>query len=79
MEKEKQVELLHKTINGVLKAFSDSIKDGSDFTPVNAYKPENFYMGTEEFLEKNSRKAKIPRSLGGFLLFYKFISFRILP
>ena len=58
MEKEKQVELLHKTINGVLKVFADSIKDGGDFTPVNAYKSENFYTGTQEFIDKASRKAK---------------------
>lgn len=58
MEKEKQVELLDKTINGVLKAFANSIKDGSDFIPVDNYVPENFYEGTEEFLDEPAKKAK---------------------
>ena len=58
MEKEKQVELLHKTINGVLKAFANSIKDGSDFIPVDSYVPENFYKGTEKFLKNPSKNGK---------------------
>ena len=58
MEKEKQVELLHKTIHGVLKAFSNSIKDGSDYIPVNSYVPENFYKGTEKFLKNPSKNGK---------------------
>ena len=58
MEKEKQVELLHKTINGVLKGFANSIKDGSDFIPVDSYVPENFYNGTDKFLKIPSKNGK---------------------
>ena len=58
MEKEKQTELLHKIIYGGLKIFSDSIKDGKDFLPSDAYVTEDFFAGTEEFTEKISKKNK---------------------
>lgn len=58
MEKEKRVQLTHKAINGVLKAFANSLKDGSDYIPAEKYVPENFFEGTDEFLEKPAKKAK---------------------
>lgn len=58
MEKEKRVQLTHKAINGVLQVFANSLKDGGDFIPVGSYVPENFWEGTEEFLEKPAEKAK---------------------
>lgn len=58
MEKEKKVKLLDKTINGTLKAFSDSMRDGKDFSPVNSRVTEEFYRGTESFINKPSSKGK---------------------
>lgn len=58
MEKEKRVQLTHKAINGVLQVFANSLKDGGDFIPVGSYVPENFWEGTEKFLEKPAEKAK---------------------
>lgn len=58
MEKEKRVQLTHKAINGVLQVFANSLKDGGDFIPVGSYVSENFWEGTEEFLEKPAEKAK---------------------
>ncbi len=58
MEKEKRVQLTHKAINGVLKAFANSLKDGSDYIPAEKYVPENFFEGTAEFLEKPAKKAE---------------------
>ena len=41
-----------------IKAFSNSIKDGSDYIPVNSYVPENFYKGTDKFLKNPSKNGK---------------------
>lgn len=58
LKKEKQVIILDKVINGVLKAFAGSIKDGDEITSCNTVDTDDFYAGTPEFLNECSEKAK---------------------
>lgn len=58
LEKEKQVKLLDKTINGALKAFVDSIKSGNEVKSDKAFVTDNFYEGTPTFLDECSDNSK---------------------
>ncbi len=58
LEKEKQVKLLDKTINGALKAFADSIKSGDEVKSDKAFVTDNFYEGTPTFLNECSKNSK---------------------
>ena len=47
MDIEKRIKLTDKVIHGILQGFSNAVKDGSDYIPVEAYVPENFFEGTK--------------------------------
>ena len=54
MDVEKRINLTDKVIHGILQGFSNAVKDGSDYIPVEAYVPENFFEGTNKFLKNPS-------------------------
>ena len=58
LEKQKKVKILDKTINGVLKAFADSIKSGDEVVSSASFVNENFYKGTPAFLKECDKKSK---------------------
>ncbi len=58
LEKEKQVKILDKTINGALKVFADSIRTGGEFLPAEDYVADDFYEGTTQFLNKCTENSK---------------------
>ena len=58
MDVEKRINLTDKVIHGVLQGFSNAVKDGSDYIPVEAYVPENFFEGTNKFLKNPSKNGK---------------------
>ena len=58
MDVEKRINLTDKVIHGVLQGFSNAVKDGSDYIPVEAYVPENFFEGTKKFLKNPSKNGK---------------------
>ena len=58
MDVEKRINLTDKVIHGILQGFSNAVKDGSDYIPVEAYVPENFFEGTNKFLKNPSKNGK---------------------
>lgn len=58
MDVEKRINLTDKVIHGILQGFSNAVKDGSDYIPVEAYVPENFFEGTKKFLKNPSKNGK---------------------
>ncbi len=58
MDKEKRIDLTDKAIKGVVQSLANSVRDGEDYIPAKAYVTENFWKGTEEFLEKPRKGAK---------------------
>ena len=58
MDVEKRINFTDKIIHGILQGFSNAVKDGSDYIPVEAYVPENFFEGTKKFLKNPSKNGK---------------------
>lgn len=58
MDVEKRINFTDKVIHGILQGFSNAVKDGSDYIPVEAYVPENFFEGTKKFLKNPSKNGK---------------------
>ena len=58
MELEKRINITDKVIHGILQGFSNAVKDGSDYIPVESYVPENFFEGTKKFLKNPSKNGK---------------------
>ncbi len=58
MDVEKRINFTDKVIHGILQGFSNAVKDGSDYIPVEAYVPENFFEGTKKFLKNPSENGK---------------------
>lgn len=60
MKKETQIKILDKVFHSALGAFSNSLKDGDGFLPLDAFVKEDkdFYKGTVPFLKKPKRGAK---------------------
>ncbi len=58
LEKEKQVKALDKTINGALRIFADSIKNGDGILNAESYVTENFYEGTTPFFNNTIENSK---------------------
>ncbi len=58
LEKEKQVKILDKAINGTLKAFANSIKTGDEISRNTAFDTTDFYSGTTEFLKEPAKNSK---------------------
>lgn len=52
LEKQKQVKILDKTINSILRAFADSIKSGDEVSLSDSFISKDFYDGTSEFLNE---------------------------
>ena len=57
MKKETQIKIVEGAINGVVNALFGKLNDGPNFDLLENYKTENFFKGTEEFLEKPSENA----------------------
>ncbi len=58
MDVEKRINFTDRVIHGILQGFSNAVKDGSDYIPVEAYVPENFFEGTKKFLKNPSKNGK---------------------
>ena len=58
LEKEKQVKALDKAINGALRVFADSIKNGDEISSAQAYVTRDFYEGSAYFLNEPIENSK---------------------
>ncbi|MBO5066299.1 MAG: hypothetical protein J6D06_09325 [Clostridia bacterium] len=58
MNKQKQREILDKTINGALRAFAASVKSGNEVLTSDSFVTDNFYIGTPAFLNECISNSK---------------------